>query len=93
MQVATLTPVITPSTTSVAANATSLTISGFGFSTTLANNVVTLSGAWGSVRATVTAATVTKLTLANPGGLVAGALSASVTSNGISNGRRCKSRR
>ena len=35
-----MTPVVTSSTASLAANATTLTINGFGFDTTAANNTV-----------------------------------------------------
>ena len=45
VQVATITPVVTASTvTSLAANAATMTINGFGFSTTPANNLVTFNG-------------------------------------------------
>ena len=60
IKVATVKPVVTSSTTNMAANASTLVINGFGFSTTPEDNSVTLSnGAVGSV----TAATATTLTV------------------------------
>lgn len=76
-------PTVTPSNASVTVNATSMTINGFGFSTTPANNVVTFSG---GVTGTVTAATATQLTVSSVTGLVVGELDASVTVNGVSSG-------
>jgi IPT/TIG domain len=60
VQIAMVNPVVTSSTTALALNGTSLTINGFGFSTTIADNSVVLSG--GAVGA-ITAATTTSLTL------------------------------
>ena len=40
VQVATVTPVVTSSTANLAANATSLTINGYGFDTTAGHNTV-----------------------------------------------------
>ncbi len=83
VQVATVVPVVTPSTTNLAAKATSLTIKGFGFSTTVANDKVTFSaGATG----TITAATATTLTVTSLKGLIAGKLLASVSVSGDSSG-------
>ena len=60
VQVATVAPVVTASTASLAVNATTLTIGGSGFDTTAANNTVAFNnGAVGSV----TAATATSLTV------------------------------
>jgi hypothetical protein len=60
VQVATVTPVVTASTASLAATATQITISGFGFDPTAANNEVIFNdGAVG----TITAATATSLTV------------------------------
>jgi outer membrane protein OmpA-like peptidoglycan-associated protein len=82
VQVALVAPVVTPNTTTnVIAPATSLTISGFGFSTTPASNTVTLSSGTG----TVTTATATQLTL-NVSDLTLGALTAVVTTNSQSSG-------
>src|SRR5439155_22895185 len=44
VQVATVTPVVTSSTANLAANATTLTINGFGFSSPPASNTVSFSG-------------------------------------------------
>ncbi len=85
-QVATVTPVVTLMTTNLAANAASLTIHGFGFSTTAANDHVELIGFDGSPTGTVTNATATTLTVTNLSGLVAGVLSAIVTSNSAGSG-------
>jgi hypothetical protein len=85
VQVATVIPAITPSTASLTANATSatsITIKGFGFSTTPANNVVTFTNSQGTTfTGTVTASTATQLTVTLSGlsvRLPAGALDASV---------------
>jgi hypothetical protein len=60
VQVATVVPVVTTSSASLATSATTLTINGFGFNSTPANNTVTFNdGAVG----TVTAATATSLTI------------------------------
>jgi hypothetical protein len=83
VQVATVAPVLTSSTTSLAANATSLTISGFGFDTTPANDTVSFSG---GVKGTVTSATATQLTVTGLSGLTGGNLNASVTVNTVSSG-------
>ncbi len=50
VQVATVTPVVTSSTASLAANATTVTINGFGFDGTASHNTVTFNdGAVGTV--------------------------------------------
>src|SRR6185437_12362189 len=60
VQVANVIPVVTSSSSNLAANASTLTINGFGFDTTASNNAVTFNdGAVGSV----TAATATSLTV------------------------------
>ena len=81
VQVASLKPVITTATTSLAANLTTLTIAGSGFDTTTANNVVTFNnGAVG----TVTDSTPTSLTVSISTKPIAGNLFATVTTNGAS---------
>jgi len=85
VQVATVKPVATSSTANLAANATTLTISGFGFdATTASNNTVLFSnGAVG----TVTSATATALTVSiTTGPKTAGSLTAIVTTGGQSSG-------
>ncbi len=82
-QVAKVVPVVTVGTATLAANATSMTIHGFGFSTAAAKNIVTFSG---GATGTVTAATATTLTVTSLKGLVGGKLLASVTVNSISSG-------
>ncbi|MDX1929109.1 MAG: IPT/TIG domain-containing protein, partial [Pirellulaceae bacterium] len=84
VQVANVTPVITSSTTSFAANATTLTINGFGFSSTAASNTVQFNnGAVGNVsNATATTLTVTITTAPT----AAGTLTAVVTTNSVSSG-------
>ena len=83
-QVATITPVVTSRTTSLAANATTLTIIGFGFDPTNTNNTVVLTnGAVGTVAtATPTTLTVTLTT----GPTSAGSITAVVTSNSLGSG-------
>ncbi len=83
VQVATVAPVATVSTANLAANATSLTIKGFGFSTTASSDKVTFSG---GATGTVTAATATTLTVTSLKGLISGKLLASVTVSGTSSG-------
>ncbi len=84
VQVATITPVVSSSSASLAATATSVTINGFGFDTTSGNNLVSFNnGALGSV----TSATNTALTVtfsAKP--TSAGPLTAVVTTNSVSSG-------
>jgi hypothetical protein len=84
VQVATVTPVVTLNTATLASNATSITIAGIGFDPTAAHNTVAFNdGAVGSV----TAATATSLTVTfstRPTG--AGSLTAVVTTNGAGSG-------
>ncbi|MFO1065425.1 MAG: hypothetical protein U0892_16285 [Pirellulales bacterium] len=81
VQVATVVPVITSDTTDIAANAATVTINGFGFSTTPGNNVVTFdNGATGTV--TASTATALTVTFANKP-TEAGSLSASVSVGGV----------
>src|SRR5947209_2846127 len=84
VQVATVTPVVTTSTTNLAANAATLTIDGFGFDPTAGNNAVVLDdGAAG----TVTAATPTELTVTlSTEPVTAGNLTAVVATNTVSSG-------
>jgi hypothetical protein len=77
------TPVLTSSTASVAINATSLTINGFGFDTNAANDTVSFSG---GATGTVAAATPTQLTVGSLNGLTLGSLNASVSVEGVSSG-------
>ncbi len=87
VQVATVAPVVTSSTASLAANATSITISGLGFDATAAHDSVTFSN---GVTGTVSSATVTSLTVTSLSGLSSltggAALNASVTVDGVSSG-------
>src|SRR5947208_12636970 len=76
VQVATVVPVVTSSTANLAANATTLTINGFGFSNTAADNTASFSG---GVRGMVTATTAFTLTVSNLAGLTGGPLNSSVT--------------
>jgi hypothetical protein len=76
VQVATVIPVITPSTANLPASGSTLTIQGFGFSSTAAANTVKFTG---GATGKVLHATPTQLTVANLSGLVAGTLSATVT--------------
>jgi hypothetical protein len=82
-QVATVIPDIFTSVADLAPTAKSLVIRGAGFSSKKAGDIVTFSG---GVTGTVTNATATTLTVSDLMGLVAGPLSLTVTSNGISNG-------
>ncbi len=83
VQVATVVPVVTLSTANLAASATSLTIHGFGFSTTASSDKVTFSG---GATGTVTTATTTTLTVTSLKGLIGGKLLASVSVSGVSSG-------
>src|SRR5262249_28302549 len=83
VQVATVVPVITSSTADLAADATSMTIAGFGFDTTPAHDLVPFRG---GAPGRVTSATATTLTVTGLSGLVTGALNASVTVNAVSSG-------
>jgi hypothetical protein len=84
VQVATVIPVVTPNTTSIPANSTTLVINGFGFDSTAGNNTLTFNdGAVG----TVTAATATSLSVSFttvPTG--SGSLTAVVTTDTESSG-------
>ena len=86
VQVATIAPVVTSSTANLGANATSLTISGYGFDTATANDSVTFEN---GVIGTVTSASLTSMTInvssltTLTGGTV---LQASVTVDGVSSG-------
>jgi hypothetical protein len=79
-QVATVVPVVTANRTTLAVNATTLIIHGFGFSSTAANNTVTFNG---GATGTVTQATPTALTVTGLNGAPAGSLNVLVTSNGV----------
>jgi hypothetical protein len=83
VQVATVIPVVSMSAPALPATTTTLTIAGFGFDTTFANDTVTLSG---GATGTVTAATATQLTVSSVSGLIAGPLTASVIVDGVSSG-------
>jgi hypothetical protein len=84
VQVATVTPVVTASTANLAANPTQITIHGFGFDPTAANNTVIFNhGAVGTVtEATATVLTVTFSTTPT----TAGSLTAVVTTGNQSSG-------
>jgi preprotein translocase subunit YajC len=84
VQVATVQPVVTTGNANVVANASTITINGFGFDTTAANNTVTLSnGAVG----TVTTATATVLTVSlSTKPTSVGNFTAVVTTNGVTSG-------
>jgi hypothetical protein len=73
---------ITPSTASLAADATTLTINGSGFDPNAANDTVTFSGGATGTVSSVNAAG-TQLTVGNLTGLTAGALLAAVTADGV----------
>ena len=72
-------PVMTANTANLPANATTLIIQGFGFTSAAGNNTVTFTG---GATGTVTSATTTQLTITNLSGLLPGSLSASVTVSG-----------
>jgi hypothetical protein len=84
VQVALVKPVVTSSTAQVAANASTITINGFGFDPTVANNAVTLNnGAAG----TITSATPTSMTVSfSTKPSTAGSLTAIVTTNSQNSG-------
>jgi hypothetical protein len=83
-KVATVVPVVTSSTANLAPTATQITISGFGFDPTAANNTVVFNdGAIG----TITAATATSLTVTfTTKPKSAGSLTVVVTTDGESSG-------
>src|SRR5204863_480728 len=84
VQVATVTPVVTSSAANLAANATAVTINGFGFDSTASNNTIVFNdGAVG----TVTAATATSLTVTfSTKPATAVSLTAVVTTDSVSSG-------
>ena len=75
-------PSVTPSTSNLAINATTLTITGTGFDPIAANNTVSFSSGTG----TVTSATATQLTVTFNTAPTLGTLGAVVTTNAISSG-------
>ena len=82
LQVATVTPVITSTTTDLAADSTTVVIDGFGFDATAANNLIDFDG---DAIGTVTSASATQLTVTfstKPN--IAGPLIASISTNSIS---------
>jgi hypothetical protein len=79
-QVATVTPVVTPSTAVLGINAASLTINGFGFDTNLASDRVTFSD---GIQGLITAGTANSLSVELFGSLGLGALAASVQVDGL----------
>jgi len=85
VQVASIIPVITPSSANLAANASGISISGFAFDSNKLNDGVTFSGA-GTGPGTVTAASSTGLGVNLPSSLIAGVLNATMTSDGVSSG-------
>jgi preprotein translocase subunit YajC len=83
VQVANVIPSVTSATTAITLSTTTLTIRGFGFSTTAGNNTVVFNnGAVG----TVTNATATTLTVSLTTPPKAGNLTAIVTTNSLSSG-------
>lgn len=82
VSVARVAPVITERTVNVAQSTTTLTIHGRGFSTTPAQNSVTLSS---GASAVVISSTATQLVLGELTGLPLGPLTARVTTNGVQN--------
>ncbi|MBE2285889.1 MAG: IPT/TIG domain-containing protein [Prosthecobacter sp.] len=76
-------PTVTLSTANLPTTATTLTLTGTGFSTTPGNNTVAFTP---TGTGTVTASTGTSLTVTSLSGLTLGALSAVVTTNGLSSG-------
>ena len=83
VQVATLAPVVTPSSTWVSAQSTALTIVGSGFDTNPAHDTVTFSG---GATGTVTSATATQLSVSQLSGLSRGVLNASVGVDNVRSG-------
>ena len=82
VQVATVAPVVTANTGSLAANATTLTINGFGFDPCRPITSVTFNNAAGIV----TGATATSLTVTFSVAPAAGSLTAIVTTDGAASG-------
>jgi hypothetical protein len=66
VQVATVVPAVTQNTATIATTTPTLTITGAGFDTTAANNVVSLTLGGQTLTATVTSATSTSLTVTLP---------------------------
>ena len=88
VQVATIIPVVTTSTSNMAANETTITIDGFGFDPIAANNTVAFNN---SAVGTVTAATATSLTITlSTSPAMAGDLTAVITTNTINSGAAVK---
>lgn len=83
--VPTAAPAVTPSTTHLAINAPSLTLTGSGFDPVAANNIVTFTVPHGTLTGAVTQATATSLTVALSGkGLQIGdTVQAAVTTDGV----------
>ena len=82
VQVATVAPVVTSSTAAISANPSQITIHGFGFDSTVANNTVTFNL---NAHGTVNAATPTSLTVTFTGRpTTVGSLTAVVTTDKIS---------
>lgn len=87
VQVGVVAPMVTAAASSISPSASSITITGEGFSTTAANNVVTFNNGAAGV---VTAATATELTVAFSSKPAAGDLTAIVTTSGFSSGTAVK---
>lgn len=83
VQVATVIPVVTSSIANLPANATTLTINGFGFNATAGMNTVAFSG---GATGTVAVATATSLTVNSLAGLTPGSLTAVVTTSSVGSG-------
>lgn len=83
VQVATISPVVTLGTAPLLPSSSTLTINGFGFSPTAGANTVAFTPA--GTTGTVATATTTSLTV-NVSGLVAGPLSAVITTNAVGSG-------
>jgi RNase P/RNase MRP subunit p29 len=86
--VATVAPYVSISLSPIASNATTLTISGYGFDATPGNNMVSLDGATAIAASGVSVGSggaASSLTVSLPGNLPAGSLTAVVTADGASN--------
>jgi hypothetical protein len=84
VQVATITPAVTVNQASVVSNATTLSITGYGFDAAPGNNMVSLDGAAAIAASSVSVGTggaASSLTVALPGNLLAGSLTAVVTTD------------
>lgn len=84
VQVATVVPIITVSTTGLSPNASSITINGIGFDTTASRNTVTFNNSATGIVTASTATTLTVTFVVKP--IVLGSLSAQVATNSVSNG-------